>query len=113
MHWDFNALGTIFQKFSRWKDRQIVSEKWVAESTTSYSETDISERGYGYLWWVNVRQKSYSANGYKGQVMIVNPVRDLIIVHQVDTENDPNKSVSGGQFSELLQRIINANLTEG
>ncbi|MCX5880323.1 MAG: serine hydrolase [Deltaproteobacteria bacterium] len=110
---DLARLGLLMSRNGRWKDRQIVSEKWVVESTTSYSETDIPERGYGYLWWVNVRQKSYSANGYKGQVMIVNPVRDLIIVHQVDTENDPNKNVSGGQFSELLQRIINAKLTEG
>lgn len=90
-----------------------MSEKWVAESTTSYSDTDIPERGHGYMWWVNLHHKSYSANGYNGQVLMVNPVRDLIIVHQVDTENNPDKNVSGRQFSELLQRIINARLTEG
>ena len=103
----------MISRNGRWKDRQIVSEKWVTESTTSYSDTDILERGYGYMWWVNLRHKSYSANGYKGQVMIVNPMRDLIIVHLVDAENDPKKNVSGRQFSELLQRIMNARLAEG
>lgn len=110
---DLARVGLLMSRNGRWKDRQIVSEKWVAESTTSYSDTDIPERGYGYLWWVNVRKRSYSANGYKGQVMIVNPMRDLIIVHKVDTENDSNKNISARQFSELLKRIINARLTEG
>ena len=110
---DLARIGLLMSRNGRWKDRQIVSEKWVTESTTSYSDTDIPERGYGYMWWVNLRHKSYSANGYKGQVIIVNPVRDLIIVHQVNSENDPNKNVSGKQFAELLQRIVNAKLTEG
>ena len=110
---DLARVGLLMSRSGRWRDRRIVSEKWVAESTTSYSDTDVPGRGYGYLWWVNLSQKSYSANGYKGQVMIVNTMRDLIIVHQVDTENDPNKNVSGKQFSELFQRIINAMLTGG
>jgi CubicO group peptidase (beta-lactamase class C family) len=110
---DLARVGLLMARHGRWNDRQIVSEQWVAESTTSYSNTDIPERGYGYLWWVNLRQKSYSANGHHGQVMIVNPGRDLIVVHKVDTENNPNKTVSGKQLSELLQRIIDAKVTEG
>jgi CubicO group peptidase (beta-lactamase class C family) len=110
---DLARVGLLMARHGRWKDRQIVSERWVAESTTSYSETDIPERGYGYLWWVNLRQESYSANGHHGQVMIVNPGRDLIVVHKVDTENGPNKTVSGKQISELLRRIMAAKLTGG
>jgi CubicO group peptidase (beta-lactamase class C family) len=100
----------LMSREGRWKDHRIVSEQWISESTTSYSDTDIPGRGYGYLWWVNLRQKTFSANGYKGQVLLVNPMRDLIIVHQVDTESNPDRSVSGKQFSELLQRIMDAML---
>ena len=110
---DLARVGLLMSRNGRWKDRQIVSEKWVTESTTSYSDTDIPDRGYGYLWWINVSRRSYSANGYKGQIMIVDPAHDLIIVHQVDTENDLGKNVSPRQLLELLQRILNAVLIQG
>lgn len=105
---DLSRVGLLMARNGRWKDRQLVSAQWVAESTTSYSETDIPGRGYGYLWWVNGRQKSFSANGYYGQILLVNPGRDLVLVHQVDTEKDRTKSVSGHQLSELIERIMNA-----
>lgn len=110
---DLARVGLLMSRNGRWKDRQIVSEKWVTESTTSYSDTDTPDRGYGYLWWINVSRRSYSANGYKGQIMIVDPAHDLIIVHQVDTENDLGKNVSPRQLLELLQRILNAVLIQG
>jgi CubicO group peptidase (beta-lactamase class C family) len=105
---DMARVGLLMARNGRWKDRQIVPEKWVEESTRSYSETNIPGRGYGYLWWVNLRHKSYSANGFKGQIMIVNPVRDLILVHKVDSESDPGRKVSDEQLSELLRRIMDA-----
>ena len=110
---DLARVGLLMARKGRWKDLRIVSEKWVAESTASYSETGIPGRGYGYLWWVNPGRRTYSANGYKGQIMIVNPARDLILVHKVDTEKEPAGNVSATQFSELLQRILNARITDG
>ena len=44
--------------------------------------------------------------------MIVSPVRDLIIAHHVDAENDSNKNVPAKQFSELLRGIVNTTLTK-
>ncbi len=40
--------------------------------------------------------------------MVVDPERDLVIVHRVDSEHDSHRDVSMKQFSELLQRILAA-----
>lgn len=109
---DLARVGLLMARNGRWKDRRIVSEEWVAESTASYSETDIPGRGYGYMWWVNSDRKTFSANGYKGQIMIVSPARDLVLVRQVDTETGPGRDVSAKQLPELIRRIMDARLTD-
>ena len=81
---------------------------WVAASTQSDSDTGTSGRGYGYLWWVRTGSHSFSANGHEGQTMIVNPARDLIFVHLVDTDHGSGRKVSGSQLTSLLQLVMDA-----
>lgn len=118
---DLARVGLLMARNGRWGNRQIVSEKWVTESTKSYSETDRPGIGYGYLWWIGTDRmhfqtrfpgKVYSARGYQGQYMIVDPVRDLVIVHLVDSRSGSRRNVSSKQFGELLKRILQAK-TEG
>jgi CubicO group peptidase (beta-lactamase class C family) len=54
----------------------------------------------------------FSARGNHGQFMVVDPLRDLVIVHRVDSERDSRREVSMKQFSELLQRILAAKIQE-
>ncbi len=110
---DLARIGLLMSRNGMWKDSRIVSEKWIAESTASYSDTHIPNIGYGYMWYVDLRRKSFSARGDKGQLMIVSPVHHLILVHKVNTETDPDRNVSGKQFSELLRLIMDAKPTEG
>jgi len=103
---DLARVGLLMARDGRWNGRQIVSREWVAASTRSWSDTGRPGRGYGYLWWV--RPGSFSANGHLGQIMVVNPARDLIIVHLVDTDDGHRKAVTDGQLSALLDRILSA-----
>lgn len=105
---DLARVGLLMARKGMWKGRRIVSEQWVTDSTTSYSETDRRGRGYGYLWWVNLRQGTFSANGHRGQHVLVDPESDLVIVHKVDSEHDFHRAVTGRQLTKLLDCVRNA-----
>lgn len=58
---------------------RILPEGWIAESTRpsapGYSGTG---GGYGYQWWVN-EDGSYVARGFAGQLIYINPARQVVI----------------------------------
>ena len=113
---DFARFGLLFLREGRWQDKQLLSLKWVSESTTSHSQIG-PDRGYGYMWWTgsetglfeNVRLKdhSYMASGWRGHRMIVMPWRNLIVVHRVNTD-EPGDAVENHQFGRLLWHILDA-----
>jgi CubicO group peptidase (beta-lactamase class C family) len=109
-------VGLLMARNGRWKDRQFVSEKWIADSTTSYSHAG-NDRGYGYLWWTSENDKQFgqkfsgkvfSRRGSFGQYMLVDPADDLVIVHLVQDNPKLPRSVSGKQFNELMKWIRDA-----
>ncbi len=114
---DMARIGLLMARDGHWQDQRIVSQQWVTESTASYSDTSPGV-GYGYLWWVGQKgwhfgQKFpgpvFSARGNYGQYMIVDPVRDLVIVHRVDAGLMTklfSKAPTGGQFNGLLKQIL-------
>ena len=117
---DLARVGLLMARSGRWGDRQIVSTRWVAESTASYSNASAS-LGYGYLWWVgqdnwHFRQKFpgkvFSARGNYGQFLVVDPVRDIVIVHRVEMDRLFAREVSVRQFGDLLEQILLAAPTQ-
>lgn len=112
---DMARIGVLMSRGGDWCGRRIVSQRWVEESTTKRSDTNRNT-GYGYLWWVGedgiqfgvpFKGKTFSARGSRGQFMVVNPARDLVIVHRVDTDEDGQR-VKTRQFEELLAAIVAA-----
>ena len=113
---DLARVGLLMARDGHWEGRRIVSTQWVAESTTSY--TDVSPGlGYGYLWWVGregwaFRQRFpaavFSARGNYGQFLLVDPTRDLVVVHRVDMDKRFARAVSEERFGDLLQKILAA-----
>ena len=45
--WDMARFGYLFLRNGKWKDRQIVSEKWIADG----ADARARERDYGYANW--------------------------------------------------------------
>lgn len=76
---DFAKIGRLYKNKGNWNGKQIVSQKWVEEST----KLDISEGSanfYQYQWWLPIPNEDFMAEGILGQFVYVNPSKDLIIV---------------------------------
>ena len=91
--------------------------KMMSESTAPKSTTGVSLRGYGYLWWtqaagpaqryreVDTRQLFYGS-GTGGQLVVVIPSDDLVIVHRGDT--DHGRNIAGRDAWRIVELILEA-----
>lgn len=87
---DMAKFGQLFLDGGIWDGKQIISEEWIARSTTQHVtfENEWNADGYGYQWWiydylVSTTQEyvhSYSARGWGGQNIIVIPGLNTVIV---------------------------------
>ncbi len=109
---DLARAGLLMARNGRWNGRQVISEAWVAESTASYSDI-----GYGYMWWIGTNGlhfgqkfpgKVYSGIGNWGQFVLVDPVRDLVIVHRTEGAGLFRSNVAPPQFGRLVGKILAA-----
>ena len=72
-------LGYLFLNNGTWNDTQIVSEEWVSQA--SEGKIYLSYRtDYGYQWWVYPLINAYLALGWGGQIIMVIPEHDIVVV---------------------------------
>ncbi|MCR4939401.1 MAG: beta-lactamase family protein [Treponemataceae bacterium] len=79
---DMAKIGLVCLNKGRHEGRQIVSEAWIDEMTRPRTVEGSHFRGmdYGYLWWiVDRKQGIYAAIGNSGNVMYVNPGKQLVV----------------------------------
>ncbi|HEV2170782.1 MAG TPA: serine hydrolase [Candidatus Binatus sp.] len=90
---DFAKFGQLFLDNGRWNGKQIISEKWVQESTApdpndhrpwkTYPEWTDAGGYYKYFWWGDSSANGdyvYSAIGRWGQFVFVAPKANVVIV---------------------------------
>lgn len=109
---DLARFGLLYLRSGRWRDSAVVSPSWVKDSTTASSETHLHS-GYGYMWWtgfpdrrvaiMNLSPGGYWADGNYGQFIIIDPVNDLVVVHQTDTSK-----VDERQMGHLMWLLLTA-----
>lgn len=75
---DMAKIGQLFLNKGKWNGEQIVSEKWVEESTTEHSRWKKMNLPYGYLWWIG-EKGGYAAMGDGGNIIYVNPDKNLVV----------------------------------
>ena len=112
---DLARFALLYLNNGNWAGRQIVPQPWVQESTRAYSRSPFGQ-GYGYLWWtdfldgaiaptVTLPDGNFSAEGAGGQIALVVPKFDLVVVHRVDRDlNLP----SGRSLARLFWLILRA-----
>lgn len=90
---DFAKIGRLFLNNGNWNGNQILSEKWVNESTRPDTATDPVQF-YQYMWWVDplsadgTRYNFYAVGNY-GQFIYVIPEKNIVIVrHGYESEYD-------------------------
>lgn len=81
---DMAKIGQLILNNGKWNKKQVVSEKWIEESTTT--KTKIGGIDYCYLWWnIPFKEKdkmivSTVATGNGGQYVMVFPELDMVTV---------------------------------
>jgi CubicO group peptidase (beta-lactamase class C family) len=75
---DMAKIGQLYLNHGIWDGKQIISAEWIAESTKVHSRWDELKLSYGYLWWI-IDGDSYAALGDGGNVIYVNPVKNLVV----------------------------------
>jgi CubicO group peptidase (beta-lactamase class C family) len=83
---DFAKIGQLVLNGGSWNGRQIVSQKWVRESTAAHIGPAALIYFYGYQWWLGrslVRGREVPwicAMGHGGQRIFAVPALDLVAV---------------------------------
>jgi CubicO group peptidase (beta-lactamase class C family) len=109
---DMAKIGYLFLNGGRWQGKQIVSEKWVKESTkqqigANQLPTWFLADGYGYQWWLGSFHvcgqtvESYSARGRGGQFIIIFPTLQMVAVFTGWNDNELLR-----QPLDMLQRYL-------
>lgn len=113
---DMAKIGYLFLKEGTWKGKQIISKKWVDESTKTHVTGDIVfGSGYGYQWWrgntvINGQIiNAFYAAGHGGQYVFVFPTLGLIAVFTSKAHGNPAGEFR--PFGILSDYIIPAMLT--
>ena len=70
-------IGQLYLNGGMWEGKQIISSKWIEDSTIEHSRWKKENLPYGYLWWVN--EDGYAAMGDGGNVIYVNTKKKLVI----------------------------------
>jgi len=84
---DMAKLGYLYLRKGQWDGQQIISPEWVETSTQPHADVDVNAHfGYGYHWFTVPEMECYAALGGGGQVILVIPKSDLVIVTTARTE---------------------------
>ncbi len=75
---DYARLGTVMLHRGQHKGKSIFSPQWLDKATDLLYKTNDQGGGYGYLWW-RFENGSYAAIGIFGQMIYINPHKNLII----------------------------------
>jgi CubicO group peptidase (beta-lactamase class C family) len=114
---DLARVGHLYLQNGRWNGQQVLSREWIRESTSARSSVGPGE-GYGYLWWTRApgatgaeyplanRHAMYFGAGTGGQLLLVVPSEELVIVHRGDTDHD--RKIAGRDVWRIVELILAA-----
>ena len=79
---DMAKIGVMCLNKGVFDGKRIVSARWIDEMTKPRIVESDNFRGmeYGYLWWIIDREKHiYAAVGNSGNVIYINPEKDIVV----------------------------------
>ena len=79
---DMAKIGLLCLNNGEYNGKQIVSSKWIKEMIKPRAVESKYFRGmeYGYLWWIIDNKKNiYAAIGNSGNVIYINPEKNIVI----------------------------------
>ncbi|HEX2946496.1 MAG TPA: serine hydrolase [Clostridia bacterium] len=110
---DAARFAYLYLNKGKWAGKQLISSKWIEESTEYQSEGSKEDNGvggnYGYQWWINSYHghKTYFAWGAREQYIFVVPDLNLIAVFTswyTDNSTRPPQYVKDYIVPSVLQQ---------
>jgi CubicO group peptidase (beta-lactamase class C family) len=75
---DFARFGLLYLRDGTWDGARLLPRGWVDHAR---SETPASIGRYGAHWWLALDGSGiFTANGFQGQYIAIDPARDLVVV---------------------------------
>ena len=99
---DFARIGMLMLNKGVWGKRQIVSRKWVEEST---KPSQALKPGYGLLWWLYENPHGFWAQGYLDTNLYVFPEQQLVIVRMQSKPIEHDVSY-GREASTIFNQLV-------
>jgi len=104
---DFARLGTLMLDHGKIGNENIISEAYMTDSTSLLKQVNDEGDGYGYLWW-RFKDGSYGAFGIFGQMVYINPHKNLVIAQMAAWPKAGSKELTQGRqaFIDAVLRVI-------
>ncbi len=104
---DYARLGSLMLTQTKPGKESIFSDAWLKNATSLVYETNDDGSGYGYLWW-RFKNGSYAAVGIFGQMLYVNPQKNLVIAQLAAWPKASSKKLvqSRHNFIKAVERVV-------
>jgi CubicO group peptidase (beta-lactamase class C family) len=108
------AFGEMYLNRGRVGDRQVVPERWVVDSFVPRGRSRISERQYGYGWWMRpmAGHETYYAWGFGGQYIVIVPDVELVVVSTSAATVAEERRSHRRTVDEIIEQLIVAPLAD-
>lgn len=90
---DFARLGTLMLNKGKVGNKNVISQEYMTDATSLLQPVNDQGDGYGYLWW-RFKNGSYAAFGIFGQMVYVNPYKNLVIAQMAAWPSAGSKNLS-------------------
>ena len=106
---DYARIGQFMLDGGRIRGQSVIADAWMHGAMRKQQEVASPGHGYGYLWWTD-SDGSYAAIGIFGQMVYVDPVRQLVIVQVGAWPEATSKELVASRrgFVEAVKRAADA-----
>lgn len=104
---DYGRIGLLMLNEGKIDGKNLLADEWIENATALLQKTDDGSGGYGYLWWRNT-DSSYLAVGIFGQMIYINPDKNLVIAQFAAWPKASSKELSENRrnFIKAVERSL-------
>lgn len=106
---DYARLGQLMLEGGRIDGQQVIAEAWMQGAVRGQDSAGAPERGYGYQWWTDT-DGSYMAVGIFGQMLYIDPSRELVIAQLAAWPNATSSELVAARrgLVEAVKQVVDA-----
>lgn len=113
---DFAKIGLLVLQKGEWNSEEIVSSKWISESTKPHVNRNMTKDvvEYGYQWWI-LDEDTFLASGSLCQQLLISPKYNMVVAingGQSDLDWQLHRNISDIFSTRLNEKISTEALEE-